>query len=500
MPTLPPRPVRTTTPPSAASGPATRTPLARRRRAGARLALYSSLALVVAGAAGFLAWLTPSAWSDGATNWTETDFAALPEVQLLQEYIAIDTSVDGDQLAGALWVAEQLSAMGLEPVIDRVGDEANVWAILEGQRREAVVLHHHIDVDPVPNPMDWRYLPFRGVIDGPWLYGRGAFDMKSVAVAQLEALRALVTSGERPVPSVIFLATTGEEVGSDFGTRWLLRRHSDLVERFEVVLTEGGAVEAISPERVKYWGTEVAQVKLLRVTICAGSRGALIELQRDLLSLGMESEPRLVPEIEEVLAAYAPHRHGRQVELLSDPRALVADPVSFRALPPYVRAFFVDLAIPEGVHPAPGGGHELQLSLLLLPGTDPQEAVARLLPSWLVHGFPVRVFDDGGAVHGTSPDHWAFRAVDRAVREQYPAAVHGPLYLPRTATDARHLRTAGVPTFGFSPFLVLTPEVGSIRRRATVNERIGLPGFVGGVELYRRVLAALASDTDWQPK
>lgn len=475
-----------------------RSPLARRRRASARAALYLSLALVLAAAVGLIAWLTPGEWRDGATEWRRVDYAAAPEVQLLQEYIAIDTSKTGDQLAGARWVADQLTAMGLEPVIERLGDQANVWAVLEGRQRGAVVLHHHIDVEPARYVEHWEHPPFRGTISGPWLWGRGAFDMKSVAVAQLEAVRALIARGERPRRSVIVLATTGEEVGSDLGTRWLLQRHPELVERFEVVLTEGGAVEARSPGDIKYWGTEVAQVRVLPVTLCSGSRQALVDVAADLRRLGLEGEPRLVPEIGSVLAAYAPTRDGGQGEQLADPRRLLADRASFLGLPVYVRSFFVDVAVPRPVEAAPGGGYELTVSLLLLPGTDPAEAIDRLLPSWLVHGVAVRVFDEGAADHGTPADHWAFAALDRAVRERHRAATHGPLYLPRTATDARFFRAAGVPAFGFTPFNVLTPEVLELRRFGSINERIGLTGFVEGVELYRRALDRLANDTERQ--
>lgn len=473
-----------------------RSPLARRRRASARLALYASLALVFGAAVGLLAWLTPGEWRDGATDWNRVDYAAIPEVQLLQEYIAIDTSEDGDQLAGARWFAGQLAAIGLEPVVETVADQANVWAILEGEIRGAVVLHHHIDVEPVAEIEHWQFSPFRGTISGPWLYGRGAFDMKSVAIAQLEAVRALIDSGERPRRSVIVLATTGEEVGSDFGTRWLLRRHPELVERFEVVLTEGGAVEARSPDEVKYWGTEVAQVRPLPVTVCGGSREALLALQKDLRRVGLASEPRLASEIEPVLVAYAPTRDGEQREHLANPRRLFADRAAFDRLPSYVRAFFTDVLAPGRIQTSPGGGFEWRLNLLLLPGSDPEEALDRLLPPWLLHGFSVRVFDEGAAAHGSSADHWAFAALDRAVRERHPKAVHGPLYVPRTATDARFFRAAGVPTFGFTPFLVPTPEVIDARRSGTINERIALPGLVEGIELYRRALAQLASDTE----
>jgi acetylornithine deacetylase/succinyl-diaminopimelate desuccinylase-like protein len=475
-----------------------RSPLARRRRASARAALYLSLALVLAAAFGLLAWLTPGEWRDGATEWARVDYAAVPEVQLLQEYIAIDTSETGDQLAGARWVADQLAAMGLEPVIERLGDQANVWAVLEGESRGAVVLHHHVDVEPAHDAALWQYPPFEATVSGPWLWGRGAFDMKGVAVAQLEAVRSLIERGERPRRSVIVLATTGEEVGSDLGTRWLLQHHPELVERFEVVLTEGGAVEARSPDDVKYWGTEVAQVRVLWVTVCSGSRQALEDFARDLRLLGLEGEPRLVPEIEPVLAAYAPSRDGDLAERLADPRRLLADRGSYARLPRYVRSFFADMVVPHRVEESPGGGYELRTSLLLLPGTDPEEALERLLPSALRHGLSVSVFDEGAADHGTPADHWAFAAIDRAIRERYRDALHGPLYLPRTATDARFFRAAGVPAFGFTPFNVLTPEVMELRRFGSINERIGLTGFVEGVELYRRALDRLANDTKRQ--
>lgn len=469
-----------------------RTPLARRRRASARLALYLSLALVSGAAVALLAWLTPREWADGATEWRGVDWAAMPEVRLLQEYIAIDTSHSEGQLAGARWFAGQLAELGLEPVVEEVGGEANVWAVLEGESREAVVLHHHIDVEAVPNIEQWRVSPFRGTIEGPWLYGRGAFDMKSVAVAQLEAVRALVESGRRPRRSVIVLATTGEEVGSDLGTRWVLDRHPELVRRFAVVLTEGGAVEARSPEEIQYWGTEVAQVRVLRVTVCSSSREALADLRRDLAAAGLESEPRLVPEVERVLASYAPTRHASQSELLADPRGLLADRAAFRELPHYVRSFFVDQLVPHRIAPAAGGGHELQASLLLLPGTDPAQAIDRMLPSWLLHGFAVQVFDEGAAGHGSPAGHWALAALGEAVRERFPGAAHGPLYLPSTATDARFFRAAGVPTFGFTPFNVLTPEVLEVRRFGSINERIALTGYVAGIDLYREALARLA--------
>lgn len=473
--------------------PVHRTRLELRRRASARVALYVSLGVVIALVFALLAVLDRKLPQDGTTAWAREDYAERREVGLLREYVAIDTSTpDGDQVAGARWVAAQLESMGLEPVVEQVGGEANVWAILEGRRPEAVVLHHHIDVDPIAHAELWKHDPFGGEIEGPWIYGRGTFDMKSVAVAQIEAVRALVESGRRPELSVIVLGTTGEEVGSDLGTKWFLREYPELVERFAVVLTEGGAVEGTRPGEVKYWGTETSQTRLIQVDVCHGAAEPLRELYTE-LQYGPEREPRVTEEVAEVLRGYAPSRDSERLRAeLDDPHSLVRDRRSLAGLSRYLRAFFSDRLIPFRVQSAPGGGYQLRVNLLLLPGSDPRQALDELLPGWMLHGFEVQIFDEEGSPHGTPTGHWGFGVIDRMMRERYPDSVHGPLYLPSTVTDARFFRRAGVPTFGFTPFNILTPEVIAIQHGKPVEERIALRGFVDGVDLYRDLVGRLS--------
>ena len=69
----------------------------------------------------------------------------------------------------------------------------------------------------------------------------------------------------------------------------------------------------------------------------------------------------------------------------------------------------------------------------------------------------------------------------------------GPFVLTTTATDARFLRPLGIPTYGFSPFLILAPDTLHV---GLPNERIAVTGLVQGVELYRRVVASIAAGGD----
>lgn len=476
------------------------TELMRVRRNSARVALYLAATLTAATGGFALKWLDTELPVDSAAfSWRDRDWAAEPAVKLLQAYVAVDTSLaGGGTTIGAEFLAERLRAAGVEPVIERVGDhEANLWAILEGDDPRAIVLHHHIDVEPVADPAAWRLPPFAGEIEGPWLYGRGTFDMKSVAVAQLEAFTRLAHAareGRRPARSVIFLATSGEETGSQLGMRWLIAHHPELVARFGVVLTEGGAVEGRTPDDVKYWGTEFAQKRLIQVVVCAGQREPLDALRKELLQAGRGYEHlRAAPEVAAFLRRYAPTRDRDELRTkLAAPEALVRDLPAVFPLPDYLKAMLRDEALPHPVRPAEGGGWELLIYVNLLPGADPAVALAELLPPWRVHGLAVSVYDEGAPAHGSPMEAPVLDAIETAIHAHYPEVPVGPIFLPWTITDARFLRAAGVPAYGFSPFMVLTPEVMKLTQFGKVDERIALPGFVEGVEIYAELLEALA--------
>jgi hypothetical protein len=269
--------------------------LPQRKKLLARIALYGGLALAI----GLIAWTISymarplEQGQDAVVNLEE--LMQDPSVRILQDYIRIDTSTTtGSELAGALFLAEHLEAAGLEVRLERfAGDRANLWSILEGQSREAIVLHNHIDVYEVSDPDAWDFPPFGGVIDRAWIYGRGAFDMKSVAVAQLQAITRLARDGIRPAKSIIFLASGSEESGSNLGSQWILANHPELVNRMQVVLTEGGVVEAITHEEIKFWGIEFGQKWFANGSVCSSSEARLLEVRRDLDQT--DSRGRTVP-------------------------------------------------------------------------------------------------------------------------------------------------------------------------------------------------------------
>lgn len=466
-------------------------PLERRRRRISRWALYGSLVLIAAVLIVFLTAIRRTLPRSLSQPWAHVDYEKLRDVQLLQRYVRINTSPSGNEVAGAEFLASIIRKAGIPATVEHVGPHnANVWAILEGRNPNALVLHSHIDVEAINKPKKWHYPPFGGVIRGPWIFGRGAFDMKSIGIAQLLAFLHLKQEGAPLDRSVIFLATSGEESGSDLGARWWIREHPDLVKRSWALLTEGGGVEGRNIDNVKYLGVSFAQRKYVDVHICSRDRRRLTQIEQTLTWVGRPLEPlEVTPEVREFLDDYAPTRDRPDLRRwLSDPEEITHNLNALLQLPPFLQSMFRDEALPYSLSKTPNGW-DLDIKIHLLPGSSFAPARRRLLPNWLLFGLPWTVIDDGSADHGSPLDHPAFHAIVETLQEAYPGVVVGPYFLPWTATDARFFRAAGIPSYGFSPFMILTSDTMTVHGP---NERIALPGFHRGVGIYRKLVQRIA--------
>ncbi|WP_028467734.1 ArgE/DapE family deacylase [Nisaea denitrificans] len=93
----------------------------------------------------------------------------------------------------------------------------------ENPKGRSLILNGHVDVVPIGPEKMWTRAPFGAEIDGDWMYGRGAGDMKTGTVSALFALEALKRAGYRPGGIVHFESVIEEECTGNGALSTLVR-------------------------------------------------------------------------------------------------------------------------------------------------------------------------------------------------------------------------------------------------------------------------------------
>ena len=122
----------------------------------------------------------------------------------------------------------------------------------------------------------WTHDPFAGDVADGYLYGRGAIDDKGMLAANLMTMlllkRTLARTGGTLARDVVFLATSDEEAGGEWGMGWLVENHPDKLA-VEYALNEGGRTRVIGDGRA-YLAVQSAEKISHVVTVTAhGSAG-----------------------------------------------------------------------------------------------------------------------------------------------------------------------------------------------------------------------------------
>ena len=204
---------------------------------------------------------------------------------LLAELVAAPTLL-GDEAPGQAVMRRAFDALGLEPfevpldpvALERhpagapygwdVAGKANVladWRPAGAADGRSLILNGHIDVvSPEPSSL-WTGDPYDARVDGEWMYGRGAGDMKSGLVAMIGAVRGLQRLGLSPRAKVQLQSVVEEECTGNGALACVLAGHT----ADAAILTE--------PTRGAIWNAQVGvlwfQVRVLGAPAHAGGLG-----------------------------------------------------------------------------------------------------------------------------------------------------------------------------------------------------------------------------------
>ncbi len=163
-------------------------------------------------------------------------------VELLQRLIRFDTvNPPGNERAAQEYLAGVLREAGFScELLGRTSERPNLVARLDGDVEGPVLcLLSHVDT-VLATASEWSHDPWSGDLDGGFVWGRGALDMKSQTAAEVAAAAALARRGWRPAGgSLLIVVLVDEETGGSEGAQWLTATHPDKV-RCDYLVNEGG--------------------------------------------------------------------------------------------------------------------------------------------------------------------------------------------------------------------------------------------------------------------
>ena len=456
----------------------------RRRHRNERIA--ASLLVLLAAAAAAVVWFVNRRLEreTAVTTYIPKRVEITPEVELLQQYVRIDTSnPPGNEIAGARWLHSVLSRNGIRAeIIESAPGRGNVYARIEGQTDgEGLLLLNHIDV--VGGQAEgWKRPPFSAEIVMDELHGRGTLDMKALGICQLLAFIDVAKSGRQPQRDLVFLAVADEEAGGTWGVQWLLKNRPDVVAGIRYAIGEGGLTEMQS-EEVRYVGIEIGTKLRSTVVAAAPTREQLQRVRIALEPWIVSREPHVItPEVRRYFQQIAPIRTSFRTELADVDGAVARG--TFWRLPRGYRELTQNLVWPHGVVRS-GSQWEMQIDLFNLPQEDPEARLRWLREQLEPFGATiVKRVDVAPPVPFSREDTPFFAHLRREAAAQWKAPV-GTKVLSGSSTDSRFLRPLGIEAYGMPLFTIDFFQSDSIH---SVDERVGVPEFQEGIAFTRRLI------------
>ena len=412
-------------------------------------------------------------------------------IVLLQELVRAACVNDGSETSGhevrGVRVLQRFLSDEIErglldaQVLESAPGRASFIVRLRGSDPQAPALGllGHLDVVPA-SPERWQRDPFGGeLVDGE-IWGRGTVDMLYLTAVFAAVLREAARSTTVLRGDLVLLAVADEEAGGEYGLKWLLREHPEVVQVSEA-LSETGGMRLGTHVAIDVAEKGSAGRRLVvrgipgHASIPFGAESAAVRAGVVLQRLA-EVEPSI--ELGELWRPFVAARIADQsvAERLLDPVRLdgalaelggiagYAHAISRMTIAPTVlRAGSSHNVIPDEAH--------IDLDIRTLPGMNDAHVDALLREMLAEQADQVEIQHlKGWPATASDPDHPLFAAVCDAIAE-----TDGSPVVPVMAaggSDARLFRMAGVPAFGFG---LLSAEWSYERYRERIhahNERI----------------------------
>jgi len=449
----------------------------------------------------FSASVGPAAATDDALGREALD--------LFVDYLRIDTTnPPGHEIRAAEFFQRLFDREGITSEIhESAPGRASIIARLKGNgSKPAVILLNHMDVVPA-DPRYWTVDPFGGVRKDGYVWGRGAIDMKGLAITQFMAMVALKRAGTPLAADIVFLGTADEEAGGFMGAGYMVANHFDLLKDAGVVLSEFGVISTDDAGKVRYYGasaTEKAPLWLKLTSTGIPGHGSTprpdTSVTRMIAALHRISQHQTALKVEPVAQKF--FADTAQFDPSPAMRAIMEDLTKALENPVFAADFTSDrwrnaavrntisLTMMEGsnkvnVIPPQATAH---LDVRLLPSEDPERFIAELKSV---------IADDSITIERTmsfppsaSPMDSEFHRVLTAVAARHDPGAIITSQMLSGFTDCHFFREKGIPCYGFMPFRLSAKDLGGVHGN---DERLSEDNIVRGTQMMLEIVRGMAA-------
>jgi acetylornithine deacetylase/succinyl-diaminopimelate desuccinylase-like protein len=411
------------------------------------------------------------------TSWDKAKGYAL---EALRGLIRLDTSnPPGNERIAADYLAAAMARDGLEgTIIESRPTRANLIARIEGRdsSRPPLLISSHTDVVPV-EAAKWSRPPFSAEIADGCVWGRGAIDMKAKCATDLLMMCALRRAGVTPERDLILAAVADEEAGSEYGAKFLVERHPELVRAGFVLNEVGGFTVHLGGAR--FYPIQVAEKGFVTVKMTVGGQPGHGSMPREDTAIARMAElitkivktpmrRRVTPLMKRTLEALGVSTDA--------PPAVFVPMLSNTVTPTILRAGYKDNVIP--------GEASVVLDGRTLPGEDPESFMAELRA--IVGPEPTFELVKIGPPAETTVDTPLYELMKAKLEAADPGARAIPWMIPG-ATDNKFYAKLGAACYGFAP-VRLEPHIPFGSLYHSNDERLPIEGFYWGLKVYAEVV------------
>jgi carboxypeptidase PM20D1 len=434
----------------------------------------------------------------------------VPEyAHVLSRYIQLESEQHHEK-PSALYFMEECRKKGLyTEVLTPVDTAFNVIASLYPLScgKPNIVFLNHLDVVPPGDTTLWKYPPYSGKITDSLIWGRGAIDMKGLAVAQLFAVAEfteLARTKDLPF-NVSILAVSGEETDGHNGAELIANNFFEKINPV-IMFGEGGTgVKTLikaNPDQVIFGVSTVEKSKII------------LQLDMEIKSSGHGSVPPKEYAMKEMIFAlekmlkkkpdiryYTPSVRGLKTlgKYEKGIRGFVQRNFTFLFFRPFIKrqikndpvlaSFFANtytltkLTIPEGTSNMISHHASAIFDCRLIPDMSVDRFIKNV-HNWVDDPrVKIKVVSEIRAAPKTNSDEF-FVILKKSIQDIYPDAAVIDILTPST-TDNNYFRSKGVPVYGIFPAVFTQEELESVHN---INERVHFNEIEGSIEVYERML------------